>query len=254
MTTASPSGDTVGEDIRPFLRGCVFESVPGVPYPRFDPLDTRIPGDTWETAQTPAGVRLEFTGGATAVEIDYATNASDPGYRGDAGGVTFDVWRKGKRVDEQRAEIGRHQVRLSLIDSGSPEVRVTVYLPEGLRPEILSIRGIGGTIAPAPPQPRWLAYGDSITEGWSASGPSLSWAMHVARNDELNAVNLGYAGSARGEIPCAEAMAKLPADVISVAYGTNCWSRTVHSTAMVEAGFDAFLTVLPRATRKHPSS
>ena len=245
MTTTSPSDDTAGDDVLRFLRGCVFPGVPGTPYPRFDPLDVaRIPGDTWDTAQTPAGVRLEFTAEADAVEIDYVTNATSPGYRGDAGGVTFDLWRGGKRVDEQRAELGRHQVRLSLHGGGGPEERVTVYLPEGLRPEILSLSAVGGTIAPAPAQPRWLAYGDSITEGWSASGPSLSWPMHVARTYGLHAVNLGYAGSARGEIPCAEAMAKVPADVISLAYGTNCWSRTVHSTAMVEAGFDAFVTVL----------
>lgn len=245
MTALSPSDDAAGQDIGPFLRGCVFQSVPGVPYPRFDPLDlTRIPGDTWETAQTPAGVRLEFVGDAAAVEIDYVTNSVDPGYRGDGGGVTFDLWREGRRVHEQRAELGRNQLQLSLKDGGGPDERVTVYLPEGLRPEILSLTGIEGTIAPAPSQPKWLAYGDSITEGWSASGPALSWAMSVARDYQLNAVNLGYAGSARGEIPCAEAMAKVPADIISLAYGTNCWSRTVHSTAMVEAGFDAFLTVL----------
>jgi lysophospholipase L1-like esterase len=245
MTSAS-SDHSSGLDVRPYIHGCVFLSLPDVPYPRFDPKDVaRIPADTWETAQTPAGVRLEFTGGAKAVEIEYVTRATDPGYRGDAGGITFGAWRQGRPIDEQPAQHGRHHLRLAVADDvADPEERVTVYLPEGLRPEIISLSGIGGDILPASAQPRWLAYGDSITEGWSASGPAFSWVMHVSRDFELDAVNLGYAGAARGEIPCAEAMAGVSADVISIAYGTNCWSRTVHSTSMVESGFNAFLTLL----------
>ena len=40
-----------------------------------------------------------------------------------------------------------------------------------MKPTIVSISGVGGAIEPAPSQPRWLAYGDSIAEGWIASGP-----------------------------------------------------------------------------------
>jgi len=38
-----------------------------------------------------------------------------------------------------------------------------------MRPTVLSIEPVGGRIEPAPPQPRWIAYGDSIAEGWIAS-------------------------------------------------------------------------------------
>ena len=39
--------------------------------------------------------------------------------------------------------------------------------------------------------------------------------------------------------------------MITVAHGTNCWTRIPHSAAMMAAGFDAFLTVLRQG---HPST
>ncbi|MFD0630796.1 hypothetical protein ACFQ9X_03155 [Catenulispora yoronensis] len=56
-----------------------------------------------------------------------------------------------------------------------PALPVTVYLPEGMKPEIVSLRATQGELRPAPKQPRWICYGDSIAEGWSASEPALSW-------------------------------------------------------------------------------
>ena len=49
-------------DPAPFIRGCVFNGTSSVAYPRADPTDTRIPRDTWQTAQLPVGMRVEVTG------------------------------------------------------------------------------------------------------------------------------------------------------------------------------------------------
>ena len=54
-------------------------------------------------------------------------------------------------------------------------------------------------------------------------------------------MNLGYAGSARGELPSAQQIAALDADVISISHGTNCWSRIPFSTALFAAQTRAFL-------------
>jgi lysophospholipase L1-like esterase len=66
----------------------------------------------------------------------------------------------------------------------------------------------------------------------------------VAREHRLDAVNLGYNGSARGEIVSAEHVAELDADVITICHGTNCWTRTPHSVGMVLEGTVAFLEVV----------
>ena len=117
-------------------------------------------------------------------------------------------------------------------------------LPEGMRPSVLSVRGLGGTVRPAPPQPRWLCYGDSIAEGWAASNPGRAWPAVAGRRYGLDVVNLGYAGAARGEMVSAEEIAGLSADVISLSYGTNCWTRIQHSAEQVGAGLDAFVDLV----------
>jgi lysophospholipase L1-like esterase len=239
------------EQPEPFLRGCRFAAGGGVAYPRADARDfTRLPIDTWGTAQIPATVRLEFVGDAETVEIGYRTETEDFGYRGEGAGTTFALWRDGVLVAEERAALGEGTVRLA---AGPPtaEERAIVYLPEGMRPTVLSVTGVSGTIEPAPPQRRWVAYGDSIAEGWVASGPSGAWPAIAGRVHHLDVCNMGYAGSARGEIVSAEHVAALEADVISITHGTNCWTRIPFSADMMRANTAAFLDVVRQG---HPET
>lgn len=122
------------------------------------------------------------------------------------------------------------------------------YLPLVAGTRVVSI---DGAIEPAPLQPRWLAYGDSITEGWITSTPAAAWPAVAGRALGLDAINMGYAGAARGEIVSAEHIAELEADVITVAHGTNCWSRTPHTASQVAEGMRAFLDVVRQG---HPET
>jgi lysophospholipase L1-like esterase len=151
------------------------------------------------------------------------------------------------RASEAEALLGEGVVRLAL---GGAAGRARVYLPEGMRPSVLALRALGGEIVPAPREPRWLCYGDSIAEGWCASEPAGAWPHVAARQQGLDVVNLGYAGAARGELASAEELAQLPADVISIAHGTNCWTRTPHSSELFAAGLRAFLALV-RAGHPH---
>jgi len=202
----------------------------------------RLPIDTWGTASLPVGVRLELVGAARAIRVAYRTETDDLGYRGQGAGTTFAVWRGDEQVDEQKASLGEDTVELAL---GPGPDRAVVYLPEGMKPTILSIDAVDGDIEPAPAQPRWLCYGDSLAEGWIASGPSGAWSAIAGRRFGLDHVNLGYAGSARGELVSAEHIAALDSPaVISVSHGTNCWTRIPHSVEQMTANTRAFLTVL----------
>src|SRR5262249_17527924 len=156
--------------------------------------------DTRAQAALPVGVRLELTGEPEAIELDYTTATDDFGFRGPAAGTTFALYRGAKLVSEAAAVLGAGTVRLA---AGAGPARAIVYLPQGRRPPVTAIRAIGGAIAPAPLQRRWLCYGDSIAEGWCADGPAGAWPARVGRAHELDAVNLGYAGAARGEIASA---------------------------------------------------
>ncbi len=230
-------------EIEPFLRGCAWPAGEGVPYPRCDPgpLGLRLPADTRASAALPVGVRLELVGACETVEIAYRTETRELGYRGDGAGTRFVLFRGGERVSEAKAALGEGRARLA---AGVGAGRAHVYLPEGMRPTVVSLRAQGGEISPAPPAQRWLCYGDSIAEGWCASEPAGAWPHVVARERGLDVVNLGYAGAARGEIASAEELAQLPADLISIAHGTNCWTRTPHSAELFAAGLRAFLAVV----------
>jgi lysophospholipase L1-like esterase len=228
--------------VEPYLRGAAWPAGAGASYPRADPADVgRLPADTWGTATLPVGVRLELVGDATELDLSYVTATADMGYRGPGAGTTFSVWRNGKQVDQQTAVLGEGHARLQL---GRGEGRAIVYLPEGMKPTVTALEAVSGSIAPAPHQPRWLAYGDSIAEGWIASGPALAWPAIAGRDRALDVVNLGYAGSARGEIVSAEHVAALDADVISITHGTNCWTRIPHSVDMMRANTEAFLRIV----------
>ena len=232
------------EQPEPFIRGAAYPASGDVPYPRANPTDTaRLPADIWQAASVPVGIRIELVGDAQAIDVAYRTTTSTLGYRGDAAGITFSVWRGGRMVCEEEAVLGDGLIRLTL-GSGSPDQPAIIYLPEGLQPVVLSLTAVKGEIAPAPALPRWLAYGDWTTQGWIASGPSQGWAPIAARKAGLNLVNLGYAGAGRGEIVSAEHIAGLSADVITVSYGESCWTRIPHSLAMVTAGFQAFVDVV----------
>ena len=236
-------------DPAPFLRGNPFEAVDDVPYPRVAASDRfRLTPLTWLAGTVPAGVRLELDGDATAVVVHYTTATGESGSRGDGGGRTFEVWAAGARLDVVPAAVGAGTVELHLGPRPGP---VTIHLPEVMRPRIDGLRPVGGDLVPGPTRPRWVAYGDSIVEGWVASAPALAWPARVARSLGLDLVNLGYAGAARGEIASAEAVAGLEASVVTLSYGTNCWSMIPHSTAMLAAGLDAFLTIVRQG---HPTT
>jgi lysophospholipase L1-like esterase len=233
----------------PFLRGCAWPRSLDVTYPRCDPGPDglRLPADTRAAAAIPAGVRFVFLGEPTALEVDYRTESDDLGYRGEEAGTHFVIFRGNRRVDSAAATLGEGTVRLRLdqeIGDREEEVPATLYLPEGMRPTVLALRPKGGEIRPAPEQLRWLCYGDSIVEGWRASEPSAAWPHIVGRRHDLDVINLGYAGAARGELPSAQEIASLPADLISVAHGTNCWSRTPMNAELFRAGLHAFLDLV----------
>jgi lysophospholipase L1-like esterase len=242
-----------GESPEPFLRGNAWPGTDELPYPRADPADLdRLPGDTVGTARLPVGVRLELVGTAESLTIDYRTETTDLGYRGEGAGTAFTLVTGSESVSvPARLGTGSAQFSFGDLARDDPDQRIVVHLPEGMRPRVFALRVDGGELVPAPRGPRWIAYGDSIAEGWIASGPAGAWPAVAARRTGLDVVNLGYAGSARGELPSAQQIAALDADVISVSHGTNCWSRIPYSAELFRDQTRAFLALVRRG---HPDT
>ena len=167
------------EQPEPFIRGAAYPAAGDVPYPRANPTDTaRLPADVWHAATVPVGVRIELVGDAQAIDVAYRTTSGNLGYRGDGAGITFSVWRGGRKVCEEEAVLGDGLVRLVSRDAAAPDKPAIIYLPEGMQPLVQSLTAVKGEIAPAPALPRWIAYGDWITQGWIASGPGPGLGGH----------------------------------------------------------------------------
>jgi lysophospholipase L1-like esterase len=249
-------------DARPFVRGWAWrrEDLSDIPdahprtwtlagdidYPRVKPGDSRIPVDTFDSAAIPAGLRLELIAPRGALEIELECKPPGAGAGAGAGAANgrpaVELWQRGRLLETVPALRGLATVRLS-----APGGRVTVYLPDSMRPRPLRLRAASGVIDQPAQRQRWLAYGDSITEGMVASAPSRAWPAVVGRALDVEVINLGFAGAARGEIALAEQMVALGGDAFSVAVGTNCWSRVPTSVAQMEANMEAFLAVLRQA-------
>ncbi|MEV2200566.1 GDSL-type esterase/lipase family protein [Streptomyces fradiae] len=232
-------------DPGPYLRGVAWWDGPRPV--RVDPTVVGVlPWELVERAALPVGVRLELTAapGTRAVELRY--RARVPG-REDGGPSVpphlFALWRDGRPAGEAYgapAAGGEAAAVLDLPRPERPDEVFTVYLPEAAAPLVLAVRGVGGGIAPAPRRARWAVYGDSITEGWWATRPAHAWPAAAGRALGLDPVNLGYAGTGRGELPVARQLAALPAALITLAFGTNCWEPVPTTPARLYALTRAF--------------
>ncbi|MFF0499783.1 SGNH/GDSL hydrolase family protein [Nocardia aobensis] len=189
--------------------------------PRLPDADrSRLPADTWNAAQVPAGLHLELMSHADAVVLVVDTESRHP-LASPTAGDRLTVWRGDRCVGVVDVPESGGPVTVPLERDGAV---YTIYLPEARLGRVSALVPVGGRIEAIPPRPRWLAYGDSITQGWSVSDPALAYPAIVARRHGLEAWNLGFAGAARGEIAAAQYLATVEAEVISLAFGTNNWS------------------------------
>ena len=76
----------------------------------------------------------------------------------------------------------------------------------------------GGKYRPIKPV---LYYGSSITQGGCASRPGNAYPAVISRNLNCDFVDLGFSGSGRGDISCAEYIAEQPMSVFVMDYDYN---------------------------------
>lgn len=66
-----------------------------------------------------------------------------------------------------------------------------------------------------------VVYGNSVTQGACASRPGMSWTNILSQRNNLDIVNLGFSGSARGEEKFARYLASLDMSVLITDYDYN---------------------------------
>lgn len=86
------------------------------------------------------------------------------------------------------------------------------------------------------PQARWLAIGDSLTQGFSVQSPLQNWVHRLARRWNLPAHNLGVGGLKIEPAVFAAALGGRRYDLVTIALGSNhSWRESDVATAAVRA-------------------
>lgn len=110
-------------------------------------------------------------------------------------------------------------------DLGEGEKHLTIYLPWSTASVLRSLElDDGAIIKPIVKPHKMILYGDSITQGYDARRPSRAYAVRLADALDAEAVNKAIGG----EIfyaPHAYAAEDAEPDYVTVAYGTNDFSR-----------------------------
>ena len=110
-------------------------------------------------------------------------------------------------------------------DLGKSTKRVKILFPWAACSKLLALTlDDGASFVPVQKEKTILLFGDSITQGYDAVIPENSYASQLVAALDANGINKAIGG----EVFCPE-LASLPdagtPDLITVAYGTNDWSR-----------------------------
>lgn len=145
--------------------------------------------------------------------IDTIENFSDADLRGDYTGILVSMGDFSKNV-----KLGRG------------EKEVCIFLPWSAKTVIKELSlDENATVEPMKPSKKLLCFGDSITQGYDALCPSSRYTSKLA--DYLDAEEFNKAIGAEYFYPAlANTKETFVPDYITVAYGTNDWSRLPYET------------------------
>lgn len=207
---------------------------------------TASPDNFYKKSFATAGVRLAFKTDSTAFGFDFKlTSASSRPY------AYFDVYVNGSL--EQHFGVEGKTMKGSSITIPLPEGENTVeiYFPWSYCAQISNVEiDDGATLSGITRPKKMISFGDSITHGYDAIYPSLSYASRLALLLDAEAVNKGIGGEKFFPALLDEKDPFDP-DYITVAYGTNDWNSKLISHDTFEANCRAFYS---RLSELYPSA
>lgn len=131
--------------------------------------------------------------------------------------------------------IENFSVKLAGFQLPAGEHRVTVYLPWSAETVVNKVElSEGASVLPVTKSCKLMCFGDSITQGYISQFTSLSYVNQVARALNAEVVNQGIGGYTFNEATLDESILPCKPDIITVAYGTNDYSRNETPEAYAE--------------------
>ena len=164
---------------------------------------------------------MEFVTDATAVSFAYREEqASSQTF------YFFDLYVNGEMAEHKGAEsYTTPDEGVCTFDLPAGEKTVRIYFPN------LSMTGLGKVelenatvFRTTEKKIQYVAYGDSITQGYTAFSPSLTYVNIVGSHLDADVYNMGIGGEFFQPLMVDEDY-PVKGDIVTVAYGTNDWGH-----------------------------
>lgn len=213
-------------------------------------LPSRVKGkvtpNVWGLSDCSAGMALRFTCSEPKFVINWSLKRSRLAWphmpATSVSGVDVYTWHgkeKGWRYRKCQKVFGQYTNEMEVAVSAGVPVMVYLLTYNGIADIRIGVRK-GGTLKPLAPRPAGhekplVVYGTSITQGACASRPGMAYAAILARNLDLELINLGFAGAARQE----PVMADLLAEIDAKCYIVDCMHNM--DERMTKERFEPFL-------------
>lgn len=124
------------------------------------------------------------------------------------------------------------------LERGGPLRTVWVWLPLISTCAVAGIKITeGAQVAVAKlPEPRWLAIGDSLTQGFSVQSPVQNWVHRLSRRWSMPVYNMGVGGIKIEPAVFSPALTERRYDLVTIALGSNhSWRESDVETAVLAA-------------------
>lgn len=178
------------------------------------------PNDFYKKTFATAGVRLCFTTDSAFVRLRYRMTKASSRCFG-----WFDVYEKGVLVAHFGGDTSQVLEGCAEVPLCHGEKKVEIYFPWSAAGEILSLElEDGAAVCPVKKKLSMLAFGDSITQGYDAVYPSRSYQNRISDLLDASCINKGIGGE-RFFPELLGISENVKPDLITVAYGTNDWSK-----------------------------
>ena len=170
-----------------------------------------------------SGIRLNFKTDSKklSMNVDISDGSSRKYF-------THDIYCDGKLIgqlgnlDDDTYPLGEFSGEYSL---GEGTKEVCIYFPWSTVSKLKELTlDDGAALEPVKKDVKMLIFGDSITHGYDAESPSLSYAARLTDALSAESINKAIGGEVFNPELSAEKEAFEP-DIITVAYGTNDWAK-----------------------------
>jgi hypothetical protein len=189
-------------------------------------LEDEVSRALWTVSQNTSGGRIRFRSDTTMLGIlaDYH-KIGNGGAREKIGSMGMDVYADGAYWNSVYPHTDGLNETLFFENADRLLRDITIYLPlyhaVDIHKILLDDQAViepPSTFAVSKPV---VFYGTSITQGGCASRSGLSYQAQLARELNLDFINLGFSGLGRGDLPVARAVAKIDASCYVLDYAQN---------------------------------